>query len=179
MENFAISMKLSLFGIGAVLTTDDSGYCKITELVAGAPAKKSKQIKEGDRIVGVAQADKEPVDCIGMKLNKVVEMIRGPKGTEVRLTIQPVDATDPSEQKVVSLIRDEIKLSDQEAKAKIYEMPGENGKNLRIGVIDLPSFYEDMEGRKADHKSTSADIAKLLKRLNEEKVNGLILDHSP
>jgi carboxyl-terminal processing protease len=175
MENFAIQMKLSLFGIGAVLTTEDD-FCKIQSLVAGAPAMRSKQIKEGDRIVAVAQSDKEPVDCVGMKLNKVVEMIRGPKGTEVRLTIMPIDAADPSVRKVVTLVRDEIKLEDQEAKAKVIDMPAEGGKTVRVGILDLPSFYEDMEGRGPGHKSTSADIAKLLKKLNEEKVAGIILD---
>lgn len=175
MENFAISMKLSLFGIGAVLTMDDQGYCKIHELKDG-PAKKSKQIKEGDRIVAVAQGEKEPIDCVGMKLTKVVEMIRGAKGTEVRLTVMPVDSGDPSDRKVVTLIRDEIKLEDQEAKAKVIDMPTEDGKVARVGVIDLPSFYEDMEGKGPNRKSTSADIARLLKKLNEEKISGLILD---
>ncbi len=175
MENFAISMKLSLFGIGAVLTSED-GYCKIQSLVPGAPAAKSKQIKEGDRIVAVAQKGKEPVDCVGMKLNKVVEMIRGAKGTEVLLTIVPVDAADTSNRKLVTLVRDEVKLEDQEAKAKIIEMPGEGGKPVRVGVLDLPSFYEDMDNRGADHKSTSADMAKLLKKLSDEKVTGIILD---
>ncbi|MBA4149848.1 MAG: carboxy terminal-processing peptidase [Verrucomicrobia bacterium] len=176
MENFAISMKLSLFGIGAVLKSED-GYCTIQSLVPGAPAEKTKQIKEGDRIVAVAQKGKEPVDCVGMKLNKVVEMIRGEKGTEVQLTIVPADAADTSTRKLVTIIRDEVKLEDQEAKAKIIEMPATGGgKAVRIGVLDLPSFYEDMENRGADHKSTSADISKLIKKLNEEKVSGIILD---
>lgn len=175
MENFAISMKLSLFGIGAVLTTDDQGYCKIQELKDG-PAKASKQIKVGDRIVAVAQAEKEAVDCIGMKLNKVVEMIRGEKGTRVRLTVFPVDSADPSDTKVVTLVRDQIKLDDQESKAKLFEIPSESGKPLRIGLLDLPSFYEDMEDRGANHKSMTADISRLLKKLKEENVNGLIID---
>ncbi len=174
MENFQISMKLSLFGIGAVLTTED-GYCKIQSLVPG-PAMRSKQMKPGDRVIAVAQADKKPVDCIGMKLNKVVEMIRGEKGTEVRLTVIPVDATDLSENKVVTLIRDEIKLEDKEAKAKIIETTDEEGKPLRLGILDLPSFYEDMDSRGTTHKSTSADMMRLLKKLNEEKVSGIILD---
>ncbi len=173
-ENFAISMKLSLFGIGAVLTSEDD-YCKIQSLVPG-PAMRSKQVKPGDRIVAVEQKDKEPVDCVGMKLNKVVEMIRGPKGSEVQLTILPVDAADPSTRKVVTLIRDEIKLEDQEAKAKVIEFPGKESQPLRVGVIDLPSFYEDMKNRGPGHKSTTADISRLLKKLNEEKISGLILD---
>jgi len=174
-ENFNISMKLSLFGIGALLTSED-GYCKIKELMEG-PAKMSGQLKPNDKIVAVAQGNNEPVDVIDMKLNKVVELIRGPKGTEVRLTVIPVDAPDSSTRKVVSLIRAEIKLEDQEAKAKLIELDAENGQPpLRLGIIDLPSFYADLANRRADRKSTTTDVAKLLKKLKEEKVAGIILD---
>jgi carboxyl-terminal processing protease len=174
-ENFNISMKLSLFGIGALLTSED-GYCKIKELMDG-PAKKSGQVKPNDKIIAVAQGTNEPVDVVDMKLNKVVELIRGPKGTQVRLTIVPVDAADLSTRKVVSLVRDEIKLEDQEAKAKLIELPGEKGQAaLRLGIIDLPSFYADLENRSEGRKSTTTDVAKLLKRLKDEKVAGVILD---
>jgi carboxyl-terminal processing protease len=174
-DNFNIGMRLSLFGIGALLQSED-GYCKIKELMDG-PAKKSGQVKPGDRIVAVAQGNNPPVDVVDMKLNKVVELIRGPKGTEVRLTIVPVDAPDVATRKVVTLQRDEIKLEDQEAKAKMIELPGENGQPpLRVGVIDLPSFYADLENRKSDRKSTTSDVAKLLRRLKEEKVGGIVLD---
>lgn len=175
MDNFNISMKLSLFGIGALLQSED-GYCKIKELMDG-PAKKSGQLKPNDKIVAVAQGTNEPVDCVDMKLNKVVEMIRGPKGTEVRLTVIPVDAPDSSTRKVISLVRDEIKLEDQEAKAKLIELPSENGQPpLRLGVIDLPSFYADLSNRNAGRKSTTSDVAKLLKKLKEENVAGVVLD---
>src|SRR3989454_11372156 len=138
-ENFAINMNLSLFGIGALLQSED-GYCKVKELKPG-PAMRSKKIKPGDRIVAVAQGDDEPVDVVDMKLSKVVEMIRGPKGTKVRLTIIPVDASGPSERADVALVRDEIKLEDSEAKASVIDVPDKDGKCTRLGVIDLPSFY--------------------------------------
>lgn len=187
LENFAISMKLSLFGIGALLRSED-GYCKIESLVAGGPAARSKKIKPNDRIVAVAQKDQETVDVIDMKLTKVVEMIRGPKGTDVTLTIIPADAADPSERKVLTLVRDEIKLEDQEAKAKILDLPQANGNPVRLGVIDLPSFYATFDlgnsrriqlasGSAApEPKSTTADVQRLLTKLQAESVNGIILD---
>jgi carboxyl-terminal processing protease len=170
LENFQIGMRLALFGIGAVLTSED-GYCKIRELTPEGPAQKSKKLKPGDRIIAVAQGEAEPVDVVDMKLNKVVEMIRGPKGTEVRLTIIPADAPDPSVRRVVTLIRDEIKLEDQQAKAKMIEAPLEGGKSLRLGIIDLPSFYADFEAARGSpqRKSTTSDVSLLIKKLKEEK----------
>jgi len=173
-DSFNIQMRLSLFGIGALLRSED-GYCKIQELMPG-PAMKSKQMKVNDKIIAVAQGTNLPVDVVDMKLNKVVELIRGPKGSEVRLTVIPADATDPSMRKVVSLVRDEIKLEDQESKARVIDLPDAAGKPARLGVIDIPSFYADLESRKADHKSTTSDVARLLKKLKEEKVAGVILD---
>jgi carboxyl-terminal processing protease len=178
LENFSIGMNLSLFGVGAVLTSED-GYCKIKDLNPSGPAAKSKKFKANDKIVAVAQGTNEPVDAVDMPLTKVVDMIRGPKGTEVRLTIIPADASDPSTRVTVSLIRDEIKLEDQQAKAKIVEVPGEKGSTLRVGVIDLPSFYASfplMGKEKAPPKSTTIDVAKLLIKLKEEKVDGVVLD---
>src|SRR5256886_6651327 len=141
----------------------------------------SQQLKPGDRIVGVAQGDeREPVDVVGMKLSKVVDMIRGPKGSKVRLTIIPADASDPSTRKEVALVRDEIKLEYEEAKAKIVEVPGKEGGTMRLGLIDLPSFYASFDvanaNGKATHKSTTEDVAKLLKKLIAENVAGIILD---
>ena len=187
-DNFAIGMNLALFGIGAELWSDD-GYCTIRKLVSGGPAEKSKEIKEKDRIVAVAQSNAPPVDAVEMKLDKVVQMIRGPKGTEVRLTV--VSPDDPSERRIVTLIRDEIKLVDQEAKSKIIELPVGDGKTERLGVIDLPSFYATMDlggprpmlagqgaggTAKATPRSTSVDVAKLLTKFKQENVNGVILD---
>ena len=177
-EDFAISMNLSLFGIGALLTSED-GYCKIKELKPG-PALKDGRIKNNDRIVAVAQGTNEPVDVVEMQLSKVVQLIRGPKGTEVRLTVWPGDATDTSARKVVALVRDEIKLEDQEAKAKLIELPDGKGGTNRLGVINLPSFYASMDQPgardRAEHRSTTDDVAKLLKKLQAEKVGGVILD---
>jgi carboxyl-terminal processing protease len=184
-ENFAIGMNLSLFGIGAELGSED-GYCTIRKLMAGGPAAKSKQLGEKDRIVAVAQSNAPPVDCVEMSLNKVVQMIRGPKGTQVRLTVIPV--TDASERRVVTLIRDEIKLDDQAAKAKVIDLPTGGGRTFRLGIIDLPTFYVPMdlggpkktdlageEGAAAPHY-TSVDVARLLTKLKAEKCQGIVLD---
>lgn len=176
LENFNINMKLALYGIGAVLSMED-GYCTIQSLSPGGPAERSGQIKPKDRIVMVAQGTNDFVDVVDMKLNKVVEMIRGPKDTVVRLIILPANASDSSAQKEVTLVRKEIKLEDAEAKARIFELPAANGQSgLRVGVIDLPSFYADMTDRSAGHKSTTTDVAKLLKKLTQEKVAGIIMD---
>jgi C-terminal peptidase prc len=180
-ENFAIQMKLSLFGIGALLRSKD-GYCEIEELKEG-PAQKSGQVNAGDRIVAVAQHTGEAVDVVGMPLDKVVEMIRGPKGTQVTLTIIPGDAADSSVRKEVTLVRDEIKLEDKAAKAQLFELPKASGPSSRVGVIDLPSFYADndassLAGELGRSKSTSTtiDVGRLISRLKKEKVGGIILD---
>src|SRR5256885_879812 len=102
LDNFSINMQLSLFGIGALLRSED-GYCKIQSLVPGGPAERSKKLKPNDKIIAVAQGDQAPVDTVDMKLNKVVEMIRGPEKTEVRLTVVPADAPDPSVRKTISI----------------------------------------------------------------------------
>jgi carboxyl-terminal processing protease len=178
LENFSIGMKLSLFGIGALLRSED-GYCKIQELKPG-PAMRSKLLKPNDKIVAVAQGEDEPVDVVDMKLSKVVDLIRGPKGSKVRLTVVPADAADPSVRKIVSLVREEIKLEDQEAKARIIELPQGKDKLIRLGVIDLPSFYSafELEGQKAgsEQKSTTIDVARLIKKLVQEHVAGVVLD---
>lgn len=179
LENFAINMNLSLFGIGAVLTSED-GYCKVRELRPG-PAMRSKKIAPGDRIVAVAQGDDgESVDVVDWKLGKVVEIIRGPKGTKVRLTLIPADASDPSERRQVTLVRDEIKLEDEEAKAQIIDLPGAEGRRRRVGIIDLPSFYRSLDigtpNGRSRTKETTVDVAQLLSKLKQEKVEGIILD---
>lgn len=176
MESLTIAMNLSLFGIGAALENED-GYCKIRELLPGGPALRSGQLKPGDRIVSVAQASEEPVDVTDMPLSHTVDLIRGSKGTTVKLTILPAGAAEGSLAKTVSLVRDEIKLDDQQAKARILDMPTEKGRTLRLGVIDLPSFYADMSGRTgAAPRSATADVARLLTKLKKEHVRGMILD---
>ena len=176
MEDFSIGMNLSLVGIGATLQSDD-GYCKIRELVPGGPAARSKLIKPGDRIVAVAQEGKEPVDVVDMPLPEAVGLIRGAKGTKVHLTIIPTDATDSSVRKTFTLVRDEVKLEDQEAKARIVDMSREGGGAIRLGVIDLPSFYSGSGTPGGhSHKSATADVTKLIGKLKRENVRGIILD---
>jgi carboxyl-terminal processing protease len=172
MKNFSINMGLSLVGIGAMLRSED-GYAKIESLVVGGPAQSDGRLKVGDRITAVAQGQTDFVDVRDMRLDKVVEMIRGKKGTHVRLLVIPVNAADPSQRKNVELVRDEIKLKDQEARADIIIKKDENGNQVKLGWITLPSFYADMD-RHA--KSTTRDVAALLKRLKKENIAGLVID---
>jgi carboxyl-terminal processing protease len=177
LDNFTINMRLSLVGIGAVLHSED-GYAKIMELVPGGPAARDGRLKVNDRISAVAQGDGAFVDCVGMKLDKVVDMIRGKKGSTVRLQIIASRSTDPSQRKVIEIVRDEIKLKEQAAKADLIEEdnPG-GGPPLRIGWITLPSFYEDMEhSDEPGSKSTTTDVLALLTRLKQENISGLVMD---
>ena len=172
LKNFSINMGLSLVGIGAMLRTED-GYAKIESLVPGGPAQTDGRLKVGDRITAVAQGPAEYVDVRDMRLDKVVEMIRGRKGTHVRLLAIPADATDPSKRKSVELVRDEIKLKDQEARADIIIKKDEEGNALKLGWLTLPSFYADMDRHS---KSTTRDVLALLKRLKKENIAGLVVD---
>jgi carboxyl-terminal processing protease len=172
MKNFSINMGLSLVGIGAMLRSED-GYAKIESLVPGGPAQTDGRLKVGDRISAVAQGQAEYVDVREMRLDKVVEMIRGKKGTRVRLLVIPSTATDPSGRKNVELVRDEIKLKDQEARADIIIRKDENGDPIKLGWLTLPSFYADMDRHQ---KSTTRDVLALLKRLKKENIAGLVVD---
>src|SRR6266516_3044287 len=172
MKNFSINMGLSLVGIGAMLRSED-GYAKIESLVVGGPAQADGRLKVGDRITAVAQGQADFVDVREMRLDKVVEMIRGKKGTHVRLLVIPSDATDPSRRKNVELVRDEIKLKDQEARADIIIRKDENGDPIKLGWLTLPSFYADMDRHQ---KSTTRDVLALLKRLKKENIGGLVVD---
>jgi carboxyl-terminal processing protease len=173
MQSFGSLMNLSLVGIGASLQSDD-GYCKIREIVPGGPAARSGELKVGDRIVGVAQENGEFTDLVDMPLPQAVEMIRGKKGTTVRLAVIPAAAANDATRKTVSLVRDEIKLEDQQAKARIVDLPGEKGGTQRIGVIDLPGFYGGEPG--SSGPSATKDVARLLKKLKQENVTGIVLD---
>jgi len=170
-ENFAIGMNLQLFGIGAQLSFTD-GYCTLEKLFPGGPAAKSGKLEEKERIVGVAQGDGPFVDVVEMNLNKTVRLIRGEKGTPVRLAVIP--AVEDTPRREITLVRDEIKLEDQAAKGKIIDLPTGAGKTTRIGVVDLPSFYASFDGKSKSF--TSPDVEKLLKKFVEEKVDGVILD---
>ncbi|MEY2530329.1 MAG: carboxyl-terminal processing protease [Verrucomicrobiota bacterium] len=172
LKNFSINMGLSLVGIGAMLRSED-GYAKIESLVTGGPAQSDGRLKVGDRITAVAQGPADYVDVRDMRLDKVVEMIRGKKGTHVRLLAIPADATDPSKRKSVELVRDEIKLKDQEARADIIIKKDGDGNQVKLGWLTLPSFYADMDRHS---KSTTRDVQALLKRLKKENIAGLVVD---
>jgi carboxyl-terminal processing protease len=176
MESLSIAMKLSLFGIGAALESTD-GYCTIREVLPGGPAARGGMLQPGDRIIAVAQEGKDPVDIVNVPLSRSVELIRGPKGTSVTLTVLPAAMGAGSGSKTVTLVRDEIQLEDQQAKAKILDLPRAQGPALRVGVIDLPSFYADMgDNSGAARRSVTADVARLVTKLKAERVEGLILD---
>lgn len=176
--NFDIAMRLSLAGIGAVLM-DIDGYATIRELVAGGPASLSGQLQVGDRIVGVAQGPNQPMDdVVGRRLDDTVALIRGAVGSTVRLDVLPADNGPDAPSKTVVLVRNTIKIQDSAAKAKVYSVATGEGKRL-IGVITLPSFYEDLDAlRKGDkdYRSASGDVAKLLADLKAQKVDAVLLD---
>src|SRR5213082_1677732 len=172
MKNFSINMGLSLVGIGAMLRSED-GYAKIESLVPGGPAQTDGRLKVGDRITAVAQGPAEFVDVREMRLDKVVDQIRGKKGSKVRLLVIPADSPDPSKRKTIELVRDEIKLKDQDARADIIIKKNENGEPVKLGWITLPSFYADMDRHQ---KSTTRDVLALLKRLKKENIGGLVID---
>jgi carboxyl-terminal processing protease len=176
-ENFDISMSLELQGIGAVLQSDED-YTKVSSLVVGGPAQKQGQLKPNDKIVSIAQgADGEFVDVVGWRLDEVVKLIRGPKGTIVRLEVMPADPTATAN-KQITIKRETVKLEDQAAKKAVFEI--KNGDStFKLGVIDIPTFYMNFEAyQKGDpnYKSTTRDVYNLLNELNKEKVDGIIID---
>ena len=177
-ENFDINMSLSLEGIGAVLQSDND-QVKVVRLVPAGPADKTKQVAPADKIIGVAQGDKEMVDVIGWRLDEVVKLIRGPKGSVVRLEIIPAsNAPNDQTSKIVSITREAVKLEEQAAKKSILNLK-QDGKNYKLGVIEIPAFYLDFKAFRAgdpNYKSTTRDVKKLLTELQKEKVDGVIID---
>ena len=177
-ENFNIQMRLSLDGIGAMLQTDEE-YTKVMQVIPGGPADKSGQLKANDKIVAVGQGkDGEVVDVVGWRLNDVVDLIRGPKNTVVKLSILPGNAADTSQTKLIAITRDKVDLEDKAASKQILEMDN-YGKKHRIGVITLPKFYIDFEAAERgdpNYRSTTRDVKKLLRELVAEKVDGIVID---
>lgn len=172
MEEFEIMMRNSLCGIGAVLSMSD-GYCTVREVMPGSPVERSGKISVGDRIVAVGSAEEgaELTDVVGMRLNRIVRMLRGKKGVPVRLLVE--SGSDRSRQ-LVTLVRDEIKLTEQLASAQIFDVPA-GGETVPVGVISLPSFYG--KDRSADVSfSTSEDVKELLKKLKAANVRAIVLD---
>ena len=174
-ENFDIGMRLSLQGIGAVLRSENE-FTEVQSTVPGGPAEKSGEIKGGDRIVGVAQdTDGEMEDVIGWSLQDVVDLIRGPKDSIVRLNILPKNQGVGGRTREVVLVRDEIKLEDKAAKSEVIEAAG----GIRLGVIEIPAFYRDFGAQAAgeeDFRSTTRDVRGLLDELQAKKVDGIIID---
>jgi carboxyl-terminal processing protease len=169
-DSFNIQMKHKLVGIGALLGLIDD-VAQIQGIVVGGPADKQGELTLNDKITGVAQGDAEFVETKYMKLNKIVDMIRGKDATTVRLRINP--AADPSATKIVTIVRGAVELKEKLANAELLLTPSEMGKPLKIGWINLSSFYADMEEGTV---STTEDVQKLLARLIKEKIDGLVLD---
>lgn len=180
-ENFEISMKLSLEGIGALLGRENE-YTLISSVVPGGPADQDGRLKAGDRITAVGQGnDGKMVDVIGWRVDDVVDLIRGPKDTVVRLEVLPEDASVSGPTTVIDIVRNEVKLEEQAAQSEIIEVPveGSEGETVKIGVIDLPVFYMDFAGRaqnKPDYRSSTRDVRRLIGELEEQGVAGIIVD---
>ncbi|MEN8148527.1 MAG: carboxy terminal-processing peptidase [Planctomycetota bacterium] len=182
-KNFDIRMKLSLTGIGALLTVDGD-YVKVEELIAGGPAEKAGELKAGDRISGVAQGDDgEIVDTVAWRLDEVVDLIRGPKGSVVRLEILPAAAGAGGKPKIIRIVRDVVKLEDQAAKSRMIEVTRTDagGKEVKVpvGVIFLPTFYVDLEAARQhdpNFRSSSRDVAKLIQELTDAGAQGIVID---
>jgi carboxyl-terminal processing protease len=179
-ERFNQSMSLSLEGIGAQLQKQDD-VVVIREVLPGGPAMKSKQLQSGDRIVGVGQGANGPMeDVVGWRIDDVVEKIKGPKGTQVRLDIIPPEAGMDSKPERVVLVRDKIRLTADAAKSKVIDIPARGELPARrIGVIELPGFYQDFEARRTnadDYASATRDVARLLTQLRTQKVDGVVMD---
>jgi len=177
-ENFDMAMKLSLEGIGAQLQARDD-YTIIVSLVPGGPAAKSAKLKPGDRIVAVGEGQSGPlVDVVGWRIDDVTHLIRGKKGTTVRLEILPADAGQDGKHEMLTFVRDKISLEDSAASKKIIEIK-DGAVTRKIGVIDLPTFYSDFGARSegdSNFKSATRDVAKLLNELKAQGVEGVVVD---
>lgn len=177
-ENFDINMSLSLEGIGAMLQGDNE-HVKIVRLIPAGPAEKSKLVAPADKIIAVGQGDKELVDVIGWRLDEVVKLIRGPKGSQVRLEIIPAsNAPGDQTSKVVTLTREAVKLEEQAAKKSILHLD-QNGREAKLGVIEIPAFYLDFKAYRSgdpEYKSTTRDVKRLITELQKEQVEGIVID---
>ena len=177
-ENFDINMSLSFEGIGAILQIDDE-YAKVTRLVPAGPADKQGGLRPSDLIMGVGQGETGPIeDVIGWRLDEIVDLIRGPRDTTVRLEVIP-DKGKTDQRRVVPIRRNEVKLEEQAAQKQIIEFTDEDGQTHRVGVIDIPAFYIDFEAyRRGDklYRSTTRDVKKLVDELVSDGVEGIVID---
>lgn len=177
-DDFNQQLSLSLEGIGARLQQDNE-YTKVNEIITGGPAEKSGLIHVSDRIIAVGQGEQgELVDVVGWRIDEVVKLIKGPKGTTVKLQLLPAESGLNGPPVIITLVRDKINLDDLRAKKKVIETV-QNGKTVKLGVITLPSFYMDFDAyQKGDpnYNSTSRDVKKLLTELQTENVQGVVID---
>ena len=177
-EDFDIDMSLSLEGIGALLSNDGL-YTTIASLVPGGPAEKSNKLKPNDRIVGVAQETEDVItDVIGWRIDDVVQLIRGPKNTEVKLEVIPATSLDESQTKIITLTRNFIKLEDQAAQKRIINIK-KSDSEYKLGVVELPAFYMDFDAyqrREYDFRSSSKDVKDLIRGMKNNDIDGLIID---
>ena len=177
-EDFDIDMSLSLEGIGALLSTDGL-YTTISSLVPGGPAEKSDKLKPNDRIVGVAQETEDEItDVIGWRIDDVVQLIRGPKDTEVKLEVIPSTSLDESQTKIITLTRNVVKLEDQAAEKRIINIKNADSE-FKFGVVELPAFYMDFNAyqrREYDFRSSSKDVKNLIRTMKNNDIDGLIID---
>jgi carboxyl-terminal processing protease len=174
LDRFETRMRLSYPGIGAELRSE-GGYTKVMRLIPGGPAESTGKLQVGDRITAVAEGNEPFVDAIDLKLQKVIDLIRGKQGTIVRLQVLPAHSADPSKRRIVEMIRDTVKLTEQEAHAEVIKHEKPDGSVENLGWITLPSFYQDMSNAQSG-KSTSRDVSILLKRLKKEQIQGLVID---
>lgn len=176
-ESFDIQMRLSLEGIGALLQSDGE-YVKVSSLVPGGPAERAGVLEPADRIIAVGQEEGEMVNVVGMRLDNVVDLIRGAKGSVVRLDVVPAQAVDMTRSRIVEITRDTVNLEDQAAQGEVIEIERDDGMH-RIGVIKIPTFYVDFDAWQAgeeDFRSTTRDVAREIERLKDEDIEGIVLD---
>ncbi len=176
-ENFTMNMSLQLQGIGAVLTTEDE-FTEVVSIVPGGPADMAGDLQPRDRIIAIAQGDEEFIDVIGWRVDDVVQLIRGEKGTVVRLSVISNNADNDFDREIVSITRDTVQLEDESAKSEIVEIE-RNGEIYTVGVIDLPTFYIDfqaLQNRDSNYRSTTRDVRVLLEDLKAENVDAVVVD---
>lgn len=174
-EDFDISMRLSLVGIGAQLSSED-GAAKIERLIPGGPAERDGRLQVGDRIIAVGQGDEEPVDVLHWPLYKIVRLIRGEKGTRVTLVYWPASDVSGATERRITLVRDEVKLEEQAAKSRVREVEGPDSRRYRFGVISLSEFYADFKARDGEARRSATDVRNRLRELLQQGVQGIVLD---
>jgi carboxyl-terminal processing protease len=178
LEDFEIGMRLSLVGIGALLSSED-GAAKVERVVPGGPADRDGRLKAGDKIVAVAQGDEETVDILHWPLSKIVRMIRGEKDTRVVLTVIPASDASGSTRRKIDIVRDEVKLEERAAKGETHTVKGPDGSEHKFGIVRLPEFYAEMRSSKSNGdelRSCTRDVRRILEDLKTQGVAGIVLD---